>query len=40
MDIPDPGIELESLALQADSFPAELPGNPTDIVIYFEMNNI
>ena len=25
-DLPDPGIELGSPALQADSFPAELPG--------------
>ena len=28
-DLPDPGIEPESLALQADSLPAELPGKPT-----------
>ena len=27
-DLPDPGIELESPALQADSLPAELPGSP------------
>ena len=27
MDIPDPGIELGSPALQADSLPAELSGN-------------
>ena len=27
-DLPDPGIELESPALQADSSPAELPGKP------------
>ena len=26
MDLPDPGVEPESLALQADSLPAELPG--------------
>ena len=25
-DLPDPGFELESPALQADSLPAELPG--------------
>ena len=31
-NIPDPGIELTSLALQADSFPSEPPGNP--IYIY------
>ena len=28
VDLPDPGIELGSPALQADSSPAELPGNP------------
>ena len=28
-DLPNPGIEPESPALQAGSFPAELPGNPT-----------
>ena len=27
-DLPDPGIELGSLAKQADSLPAELPGKP------------
>ena len=27
-DLPDSGIEPESSALQADSLPAELPGNP------------
>ena len=27
-DLPDPGIEPESPALQADSLPAELPGSP------------
>ena len=26
--LPDPGIEPESPALQADSLPAELPGKP------------
>ena len=26
-DLPDPGIELRSPALQADSLPAELQGN-------------
>ena len=29
--LPDPGIELGSPALQADSLPAELPGKPTRI---------
>ena len=28
-DLPDPGIELVSPALQADSLPAELPGKPS-----------
>ena len=28
MDLPDPGIELGSPALQVDSLPAELPGKP------------
>ena len=27
-DLPDPGIEPKSLALQADSLPGKLPGNP------------
>ena len=27
-DLPDPGIEPGSFALQADSLPAELPGKP------------
>ena len=30
-DLPDPGIELGSPALQADSLPAELPGKPMGI---------
>ena len=29
-DLPDPGIELGSPALQADSLPAEPPGKPSD----------
>ena len=28
-DLPDPGIEPGSLALQADSLPTELSGKPT-----------
>ena len=28
VDLPDPGIKPESLALQVDSLPAELPGKP------------
>ena len=27
-DLPDPGVKLESPALQADTLPAELPGKP------------
>ena len=27
-DLPDPGIKPESLELQADSLPSELPGKP------------
>ena len=27
-DLPDPGIKLQSPALQADTLPAELPGKP------------
>ena len=27
-DLPDPGIELQSPALQADSLPSEPPGKP------------
>ena len=30
VDLPDPGIELGSPALQADSLPAELPGKPLE----------
>ena len=30
-DLPDPGIELGSPALQADSLPAELPGKPPTV---------
>ena len=29
-ELPDPGIEPGSPALQADSLPAELPGKPTE----------
>ena len=33
MDLPDPGIELGSPALQADSLPTELPGKPLSILV-------
>ena len=41
-DLSNPGIELESPALQADSLPAELPGKPNIRnvgVILSEMEN-
>ena len=31
-DLPNPGIELRSPALQADSLPSEPPGNPYKIL--------
>ena len=33
VDLPDPGIELRSPALQADSLPFEPPGKPTNHVL-------
>ena len=33
-DLPDPGIELRSPALQADSLPCESPGKPPNTVLY------
>ena len=33
-DLPDPGIEPRSPALQADSLPTELPGKPWIIMLY------
>ena len=30
-DLPDPGIEPESPALQADALPSESPGKPMDV---------
>ena len=32
-DLPDPGIEPGSPALQADSLPAELPGKPISVIV-------
>jgi len=32
-DLPDPGIELRSPALQADSLPSEPPGNPCFLLV-------
>ena len=32
MDLPDPGIELRSLALEVDSLPTELSGKGTKVV--------
>ena len=37
-DLPDPGIELWSLALQVGSLPAELPGKPTTLPIPLPKN--
>ena len=36
MDCPDPGVELGSPALQADSLPTELSGKPLD---YMTLNS-
>ena len=36
-DLPDPGIEPGSPALQADSLPAELPGTPTEHLIGYSL---
>ena len=33
-DLPNPGIEPESPALQADSLPAEPPGKPAQVADY------
>ena len=32
-DLPDPGIELGSPALQADALPSKPPGKPRDIMM-------
>ena len=37
-DLPNPGIEPESPALQADSLPAELPGKPTGAYMWVQMS--
>ena len=37
-DLPDPGIEPRSLALQADSLPTELPGKPQRTVRCLEFH--
>ena len=36
-DLPNPGIDLGSSELQADSLPAELPGKPSICVIYINI---
>ena len=36
-DLPDPGIELGSPALQPDSLPSELPGKPSFILHIYLM---
>ena len=37
VNLPDPGIELGSPALQADSLPVELPQKPKDLYIHNEV---
>ena len=37
-DLPDPGIELGSPALQVDSLPTELPGKP--LLVYPDFQNV
>ena len=38
-DLPHPGIEHGSPALQADSSPSELPGNPGLCIVVYENKN-
>ena len=38
-DLPNPGIEPRSLALQADSLPSEPPGKPLDELYNHEIKN-
>ena len=37
-DLPDPGVEPASPALQADSLPREPPGKPKQIYALFQIN--
>ena len=37
-DLPDSGIKLQSLTLQADSLPSELPGNPWKLSVHIAYN--
>ena len=37
--LPDPGIELETPKLQADSLPAEPPGKPHDLNLHLTILN-
>ena len=37
MDLPDPGIEPGSPALQADSLPTELWGNPYGKIVDYKL---
>ena len=37
-DIPDPGIEAGSPALQSDTLPSEPPGKPIDILTIIHIN--
>ena len=38
-DLPDPGIEPRSPALEADSLPSEPPGKPLNILLTFISSN-
>ena len=39
-DLPDPGIELRSPALQADSLPSETSGKRTTDISYVKLGHI
>ena len=37
-DLPDPGIEPRSPALQADSLPSEPPGKPMGLTVFYSIH--
>ena len=39
-DLPDPGIELRSATLQADSLPSEQPGKPPFVLACFNLTDL
>ena len=39
-DLPDPGIEPGSPALQADALPSEPPGKPMEVLGPYQMDNL